>query len=224
MKLYFTLATLVFLSIVTFVSCKKHEEPKFHLEYFGLEENRYVVYDVVEITHDAALAQHDTAFYELKTVWGPEYINNEGQSTNEFHRYTRDNSNENWLFLDMWTGRIDGIRAELVEENQRIVKLVFAPTFEKSWNSNEYNMFDDQQCYYSDIHQSEVVNNINFDSTLTVQIEESFNFIDSVSIYEKYAKNVGLIYKHVKDNHYQFTDEVDMGYELYYTFKETGYQ
>lgn len=216
------ISSIFVLTLLIFSACKKTEKPLFHIEYFGMQEGRYVIYDAVEITHDALLSQHDTVYYELKTVWGPEYINNEGQSTKEFHRYKRTNPSDAWAFLDLWTGRIDGIRAELVEENQRVVKLVFAPTDQKVWNSNEYNMLEEQECYYQDIHKSFTINNIKIDSTLKVNIEESSNLIDSVEIYERYAKNIGLVYKHYKDNHYQFTDEVYLGKELYLSYKSSG--
>lgn len=214
---------IVTVLVLLFSSCKKENEPiYFHREYFGMEEGRFVIYDATEITHDAQLGQHDTVNYELKTVWGPVYINNEGESTREFHRYKRMNSSEDWAFLDLWTGRIDGIRAELVEENQRIVKLVFSPTEEKVWNANEYNMYEEQECYYSNIHEPFTINNIQIDSTLKVNIQYNANFIDSVDIYERYAKNIGLVYKHYKDNHYQFTDEVYLGNELYLEYKSSG--
>jgi hypothetical protein len=206
-------------------SCEQTPAPQFHFEYFGLEEGRYIIYDVLEVEHDEALLMHDTTRYQLKTVWGDEYIDNEGRSAREFTRYKRDSVNGVWVFSDLWTGVYDGIRAEMIEENQRIIKLVFAPTLAKEWNANAFNMLGDLPCYYRDIHDEATVNNVSFDSTLVVEIDEFESLIDTVNIYEMYAKNIGLIYSHHVDNHYQFGSTVVVnGIEIYYNYVEHGFE
>ena len=111
-----------------------------------------------------------------------------------------------------------------MEENQRTVKLVFAPTLEKDWDANASNTFGELSCYYRAIHDDTIINNVSFDSTLVVEQEEYYNLIDSVRMYEVYAKHIGLIYKHSRDNHYQFGDtEVVNGTETYYTYVTAGH-
>ncbi|NRA11727.1 MAG: hypothetical protein HRT57_07220 [Crocinitomicaceae bacterium] len=220
-NLLFTITLVV--TAVIFTSCKQDPAPQFHYEYFGLKEGRYVIYDVVEVEHDDAIQVHETTTYQLKTVWGGEYIDNEGRSACEFRRYKRDTPADPWVYSDLWTGVYDGIRAELIEENQRIVKLVFAPTLLKQWDANAYNMIGERDCYYRDIHEDTIMNNVKFDSTLVVEIDEFVSLIDTVRNYEIYAKDVGLIYKHYVDNHYQFTTtNVILGTEIYYMYVEHG--
>jgi len=222
-NLLFTIAIASCLVVIT--SCKQDEPPNFHFEYFGLEEGRFVIYDVLEVDHDHAIGVHDDTMYQLKTVWGVEYIDNQGRTAREFLRYTRPTSNDPWVFKDLWTGVYDGIRAELMEENQRTIKLVFAPTLYKQWDANAYNMGEEQDCYYRDIHQDTIINSYPFDSTLVVEIDQFYSHIDTVRKYEMYAKNVGLIYKHYVDNHYQFAGpEVITGKEIYYTYSSHGYE
>jgi hypothetical protein len=217
--------SLIVLAGVSMVSCKQDPPPNFHFEYFGLEEGRYVVYDVVEVDHDAALGLHETTSYQLKTYWGQEYIDNEGRSGREFIRYKRDSAADSWVLTDLWHGVYDGIRGELIEENQRVVKLVFAPTLSKSWDANAYNLDGELDCFYRDIHQDTIISNHKFDSTLVVEQDEFSSLIDTVRMYEMYAKNVGLIYKHYVDNHYQFSsDEVVNGKEIYYTYVTHGFE
>ena len=211
--------------LVVLAACKQDPPPNFHYEYFGLEEGRYVIYDVVEVDHDDAIGVHDTTKYQLKTVWGGDYIDNEGRTAKEFRRYTRPTSADNWQYTDLWTGIYDGIRGELIEENQRVVKLVFAPTLSKQWDANAYNPMAEQNCYYRDIHKDTTINSVTFDSTVVVEIDRFDSFIDSVHKYEMYAKNVGLIYKHFVDNHYQFgSSTVINGKEIYYTYVSHGYE
>jgi len=220
-SLIFTIALAAI--VVTFTSCEQEPAPQFHFEYFGLQEGRYVIYDVVEVEHDDAIQIHETTTYQLKTVWGAEYIDNEGRSAREFKRYKRDTPTDPWVYTDLWTGVYDGIRAELTEENQRIIKLVLAPTLLKQWNANTFNTMPETDCYYRDIHDDTIINNVQFDSTLVVEIDEFISLIDTVHNYEIYAKDVGLIYKHFVDNHYQFSSSaVILGTEVYYTYVEHG--
>ena len=216
---------LFLLIVLTMIGCKKNDPVNFHREYFGLNEGRYVIYDVMDIIHDADLNQHDTSYYQLKTVWRDTIIDNEGRVAQEFHRYTRLTPSDPWVIVDVWTGIIDGIRAELVEENQRKVKLVFAPTLSKQWDANAYNMLGELDCYYRNIHQDTTINGVALDSTLIVEQDEFTSLIDTVRMYEVYKKYVGLVYKHFKDNHYQFgSSEVVEGTESYYQFVSSGYE
>ena len=220
-NLIFTITLAV--TTVALTSCNQDPTPQFYYEYFGLEEGRYVIYDVVEVEHDDAILVHETTVYQLKTVWGGEYIDNEGRTAREFRRYKRDTPSDPWVYTDLWTGVFDGIRAELTEENQRIVKLVFAPTLLKQWDANAYNVMGEKDCYYRDIHDDTIVNNVTFDSTLVVEIDEFTSLIDTVRNYERYAKDVGLIHKYYVDNHYQFASStVILGTEVYYTYVEHG--
>lgn len=221
-RLYYLLLTA---PLILLMGCKKTKLPNFHREYFGLMEGRYVIYDAIEITHDDAIDVHDTVVFQLKTVWGDTVTDNQGRIAREFFRYKRNTSSDPWVLTDVWTGIIDGIRAELIEENQRVVKLVFAPTLDKSWDANAYNMYNELDCYYRDIHQDTTLNGVLVDSTLVVEQDNFISLIDTVRKYEMYAKNIGLVYKHWTDNHYQFTsDSVIEGTEIYYTYVETGFE
>lgn len=218
-RLYF-----LFLGLLLLAACHQDPAPEFHFDYFGMEEDRYVIYDVTEITHDKALGLHETLNYQLRTLWGDTVIDNEGRVAREFLRYERASSADPWQLTDVWTGIISGIRAELTVENQRVVKLVFAPTLSKSWDANAYNTYDPLDCYYREIHQDTLINGISLDPTVTVEQYTFTTLIDSVRMYEVYSKPMGLVYKHSRDNHYQFgSNEVNIGKELYYRFVSTGF-
>lgn len=218
-----------FLSLfVILASCKKNPAIDFHYDYYGMEEGRYVVYDVTEMVHDDALNLHDTTYYQLKTVWADTFVDNQNRVAREFHRYVRPTDTDPWVLQDVWTGLIDGIRAELVEENQRVVKLIFAPTKNKVWDANAYNQENEQTCFYRDIHGDTTIDNTSFDLTLVVEQDQFYSLIDSVHRYEMYAADIGLIYKYERDLHYQINPQsqiyLNEGSEKYYRFVETGMQ
>ena len=108
-------------------------------------------------------------------------------------------------------------KAELIEENQRIIKLVFAPTTDKFWNANAYNTYDELNCYYEEIHNPYTVNSQVFDSTVTVEQDDELNLIEYRRKYEVYANEIGMIKKHYRDlkiNNFDITD-ITQGQELF---------
>jgi len=209
-------------------SCKdKSEQPQFHYEYFDLTPGRYVDYDVIDITHDVDLTiQHDTSVYQLRTYIGDTIYDNEGRLARKFVRYKRLTSADQWVLTDVWTAIIDGNRAELIEENQRIVKLVFAPTIQKEWNPNAYNIFPAQNWYYDAIHDEKVIGNFTFDSTLVVKEADEHNLVRHELQFDVYAKHVGLVRKYYKDLTISNFDSLNIqkGKELFYTCIGFGVQ
>lgn len=203
---------------------KKTETPSFHTEYFGLQQGRFVTYDVTSIRHDAALNLHDTNHYQLKTLIGDTVIDNAGRVARKFFRYMRPGASGSWALQDVWTALITGSRAEVVEENQRIIKLVFIPTELKEWNPNAFNMLGSMTSYYKDIHAAKQVNGISFDTTLVVEQENYKTLIDYRRKFEMYAKGVGLVSKYYKDLKISNFDTLSptKGEELFFTITDYG--
>ena len=190
----------LFVLVIAVSACKKdNPAPDFHYDYFPLNEGRFVTYSVREVVVDADLNLNDTNEYYLKAVIGDTITDNEGRVARRYERYVRQNLSDPWVLQDIWTAIIDGGRAELVEENQRTIKMVFSPDKFKEWNANAYNMLSGLDCYYRDIHLPGGINGFSFDSTVTVEQEDFFSLIDYRRKYEQYAKGVGLYYKHYKN-------------------------
>ncbi len=160
-KNYTYVGLIVLLVFIT--SCKKEiSSPvqNLHTDYFTLEEGRYIEYDATEIFHDDASGIHDTTFFKLKTVVGQPYIDNIGRVGREIERYKSFDLGISWQLTDVWTAFLSSDWAELVEENQRLIKLVFAPTFDKSWNINAFNGLNPQTAVYWDIHVPNAINTV----------------------------------------------------------------
>lgn len=203
------------------MSCKKDKNDsaiQFHTDYSPIEEGRYVIYAATEIQHDDDVLQHDTLSYLLKTVIGQIYYDNEGRAAREYLRYTSIDSAVSWQLKDVWTTILEGNRLELIEENQRIVKLLFAPTLSKEWDINVYNSKPKQNAIYSSIHESYSINGNSFDSTITVKQADFFSLVDLKRQNEVYAKGVGMVSKYYKDLTIENFDSLNVkkGKELYY--------
>lgn len=184
----------------TLVGCKKDNEPvNFHYELYPTNQGHYVTYSVREINIDDALGLNETLNYYIKAKIGDTIMDNQGRIARRYERYFRDSLNHPWALEDIWTTLIDGSRAELVEENQRIIKLVFKPDKYKEWNCNAYNSFDALDCYYREIFEPASINGFQFASTVTVEQEDFLSLVDYRRKYEQYAEGVGMYYKHFKD-------------------------
>jgi hypothetical protein len=180
-------------------SCKKPEPVDMGYDYFPQNQGHYVIYSVHEVFVDAQVNQKDTFDYFIKTVVGEPITDNSGRTAREFERYYSTTSNGPWNIHDVWTSIIDGPRGELVEENNRTIKLIFAPSENADWNMNAYNTLDELECYYSNIHEPYSINGNEFSSAVTVEQEDFTSFIDSRRKYEVYARGVGMVYKYFKD-------------------------
>jgi len=85
--------------------------------------------------------------------------------------------------------------AQRVEDNIRYLKLAFPINADVTWNGNAFNDFPEEDYSYTDIHTSYSMNGFDFDSTLKVLQSDDQNLIHQIYKEEKYAKNVGMIYK-----------------------------
>lgn len=216
----------ILLFSLLFFGCKEESPvPYFGYQYFALEEGNFVEYEVTSIVHDENLnPQHDTTVYKIKTRVGEEITDNQGRNARKFHREIYNEIYQEYQNLDLWTAIIDNGRAELVEENQRKIKLTFAISNTKQWDANVYNTEDELLCYYSDFHLPKVVNGISFDSTLVVEQEDFSSLIDYKRKFETYAPGVGLVdlyYKDLRINNFDTLD-ISKGTELFYKILSYG--
>lgn len=208
------------------ISCKKDEaKVNLHFDYFGMEKGRYVVYNAREISHLSNNAK-DTVNYQLKTVIGDTVHDNSGRIGHKYMRYKRNSPADSWSLSDVWFIIVSDNRGELIEENERIIKLVFAPTSDKTWNGNAFNTNEEMEYSYEDIHTAADINGIPLDSTLKVVQEDVFNLIQWRKKYEIYAKNIGMVkkhYQHLNISNFDITN-VSTGKEFYLDMIEYGKQ
>jgi hypothetical protein len=223
------------LGLLLFTACKKEttsDSINFHADYYPLETGRFVIYEAMEIQHDdQAIILSDTNKFFLKTVIGEEIEDLMGDQAHKFYRYTRTNENDPWVIKDVWTTKLKSNRVELVEENERIVKLVFAPTPDKEWDMNAYNAEDKMLVRYDEtsLHKSYTSTPSNFpatslDSTIRVNQQNFFSLVDDRKKYEIYAKGIGLVHKFYKNNSINNFDTLNIrqGREIHYRLIEFG--
>jgi hypothetical protein len=209
-------------------SCKKelvNSNQFLYSSYYELKSGKFVEYDVMEVNHDEnAAIQHDTSYYKLKCVIEDTFTDNAGRLAYNYVRYKRLSSSELWVQSDLWSTIVFNNKAELVEENQRIVKLVFPASEFTIWNANQFNSDVKLNCKYAELHKSKVINGFSFDSTLVVEQEDKRNLIEFKRKYEIYANRVGLVKKYYKDLQISNFDTLNIksGKEIFMTLTNFG--
>lgn len=189
-------------------------------------QGRFIIYDAIEINHDEDAGIHDTVHFQLKTLIGENYTDNQGRIGKEYLRYKSFDSGVSWQYSDTWVQFSEGNRAELIEENQKKVKLIFAPKVDLEWDLNAYNANPEQLAYYSLVHQPMILGGFNFDSTATVVQKDFFSLVDLQKQSEVYAKNVGMIQKSYKDLIIENFDTLQpqKGKEFFYNLIDFGFE
>jgi len=187
------------LAMITSLSCNDDETSNtpsgLIYSYFPVNVGHEVIYDVVHITKDDFNSDDDTAIYQVKEIIESQFEDNEGRTTQRIERYTRSTPNDPWVISDVWTSNLTPTRAEKKEENISYVKLVFPINTNAEWNGNTLNTLEPQTYSYMNIHESDMVGGITFDSTISVLQNEIDYFTNYGYEIEKFAPGVGLIYK-----------------------------
>jgi hypothetical protein len=123
-----------------------------------------------------------------------------------------------WLLRNVWVINKTTTTIEKVEENIRYVRLIFPIKENVFWNVNNKNNIAERDISYVNINLPESIGVFNFDSVITTGFDDGGSVLVSrESMSEKYAKNVGLIYKediNVKSQPVEGISEEDL--QLFY--------
>lgn len=186
---------LYFILLIIIFSCKPvdYTTPVFYSEYFPIEVSNVKEYYVTNISHTSF--GKDTSSYFLKEIISEDFIDQQGDLAFRVERFWKLDSLAEYTIKDIWTTKISHRSAELVEENERFVKLIFPLNSFSYWNGNALNSRDYQEYFIEDLHSTHEINNLSFDSCVTVIQNSKSNQIEYESDKEIYAKGIGLIYR-----------------------------
>ena len=202
-KIVYIFSFLIFLSSSMFYACKKDKptEPPidFGYNYFPDEVGRYIIYEVDSIAYDDVIHKPDTTKYLLKEQVVSISPDNSNRPTMKIERYYKIFKNGQydsvWTGPRIWTANKTATTAERKEENITYLKLIFPVRESKKWNGNTYNTLGEKIYEFTSVDLSETIGVLHFDSVPLVAQSFDDTFIQHFDEREKYARNVGLIYK-----------------------------
>jgi hypothetical protein len=178
-------------------------------DFFPLQTGREWTYTVNKTTYSYLNAPVEESF-ELNIAVTDSTLAS-GIVTYNLVISTRSSANEDWQTDQSWSARISGNEAIQNESNITRVKMIFPVGANTVWDGNQYNneppFLED---YVTTAEQrlfkiekfneaKELSSGLNFTGTLTVVVSNLFDPIIGQDVQkETYARNVGLIYKEVK--------------------------
>lgn len=189
--------TLMLLAVWLILGCNTPDDPvnppDLGYNYYPNELNFYKHYEVIDILFNDFTQTTDTVKYELLEVFEEAFTDLEGRQSNKLARYVK-MPNSNWQIESVWQSTKTKTRVEQVEENIRIVKLVFPPKIGSRWNGYAFAAVDDSFFEITDLIEDTVVNSLNLKNVIRVEHYNRQNFIERQLKSEKYAPNIGLIH------------------------------
>ena len=218
----------VVISIALF-SCKKKKEPvkpDLGEAYYPGTIGKYIIYDVDSIVYDEFLYDSTHYKYQIKEKIEQAYTDAQNRPALKLVRYIKkfdaaiSYSVMPWTIKDVWQVNISTTNVEIVEENIRFVKLIFAIKQNSTWNGNSTNTLGDQEYKYSYMDAAETINSINF-AKVTQVMQKDFPTLISRQYYrEKYAKDIGLVYREIIDM--GFDEVVPLSADIFTVVKKYG--
>ena len=206
---------LFFVIVFLFIaSCKKETETvNFDLgyNYFPDDSGSFIIYKVDSVLYNnfnpAQLKRYSS--YYLKEIINEQFIDNLGRTAKRVERYTTDSIGKPWNLFNVWYIVKTKTNVEKVEDNIRYIKLTFPVINDNSWRGNKYvdakpsfmnlrfnSTYSFDWTYnITGINENYNFGEINSDSTLTVLQAADSSLIQKVYSFERYARNVGLVYK-----------------------------
>jgi hypothetical protein len=203
---YFLL--LIAASLFFYSSCKKAGIQPLAIDksYFPLETGKYIIYDVDSIVYSNFFDSTFFFSYQVMEYIDSQYQDAGGNPAYRIIRSMRTDENSTWVVHDIWSANLTDHTAEKVEENLRFIKLDFPVLLNKTWKGNALINTDSALLYlkdwdykYTEINGQLIVDTMIFDSVVTVTQHDDENAIEKMIYIEKYAKNVGMIYKEEQD-------------------------
>lgn len=225
---------ILYISILALVivACDEPAQYEFPCErsagssYFPLEYGSWREFMVTEITIDEPIALYDTQHYFIREQIGDIFIDNIGDTMRQIERFSRKSQGSEWSRQNSWMAYVKDDEVIQVEENTRYLKMLLPLSDGKKWNGNIYNRTDTLQEYeycVENIDAGMQLGEFYFDSVLTISQKDELTAITKVSFIERYAKNVGLVYKHQIDiysDNYEpdvdIADRITQGTLIYY--------
>ncbi len=190
--------------ILFFTSCHKDKPAQpaidFGYNYYPNDVGRYIIYQVDSIAYDDQVhPKPDTTKYLLKELNALIFQDNSSRPTMRLERYYKYFKNgqydTSWSVPKIWTANKTATTIERKEENTTYVKLVFPARDGKTWNGNSFNSKGEMDYDIDYADKKETINGLSFDSVLMVKQYEAIDFIEKILWAEKYARNVGMIFR-----------------------------
>lgn len=222
--------------ILFLISCTKESE-HFSTEplsdYYPLQVGKFITYNMDSTVYYFRFGEKDSVIhYQAQDRVDAEITDNLGRASFRILRFIRQDSSQPWVPNNTFMVTPTENSIEYLENNLRFIKLKSPVRKDHSWKGNSFidtystandlQYFDDWDYTYDSLGQPIVINNLHFDSTLTVLERDEFlgqdpsipgtPYAEKTYSIEKYGKGIGLIYRQFLHWEYQGSQTGTQGY------------
>jgi hypothetical protein len=180
------------------VSCKEEtilpQEKQFN-NYHPATKGAFIVYACDSIVYDDFTNTVDTLRFKIKEYYETEFTDNSGRTALRLERYKMPEGTTQWQLRDIWSLVKTDKQVEKIEEDVRMLKLLFPIKEGLEWDINALNNVGSRTVVCKDVHQPFAGQTFNFDSTVTVVNTDPANLVSEFRDTEIFAANKGLVYK-----------------------------
>jgi hypothetical protein len=175
------------------------------LGYYSIQIGKYVVYDVDSTVYNDLTQTSILYKYRIKEKFADYFTDNEGRKAIRIERYIKKyDPNKSYdsipyIIKEVWMANVDEKKVQVVESNIRYTKLIFPIQQNANWNGNANNTLGAWNYTYSYIDKAETINGVNLNNVLLVVQKDDKTLISQQYYIEKYAKEIGLVYREIKD-------------------------
>lgn len=199
-------ALIALAAVLVFISCSKKKIPEqsslLGLAYYPTTHGKFVVYDVdSSVYYDLAPALH--LKYRIKEKMADSFTDNEGKPAIRLERYikfynpAKSYDSIPWTIKEVWMVNADNKSVQVTEGNVRYTKLIFPIQKGTTWDGNARNTLGERMYSYDYIDKEETINGTKLPRVLHVKQKEFRTEISYEKFSEKYAKDIGLVYKEI---------------------------
>ncbi|MDP2176448.1 MAG: hypothetical protein Q8K70_11115 [Bacteroidota bacterium] len=192
--------TVIFLLFISFCfsTCKKdlYDENNRNLgkEYINQNLKFKIIYNVEEIVFDDFTLSSDTFKYQIMKINDTFFLDNLNEPVLRCETYKREKDSMKWEFVDAYFNKLNTNKFEIIENNNRYLKLSFPISDDVYWNSNAFNTENNSMVHYSKIKVKETTANYFFPNVIVIKNDPVNNIVRERYFEEKYAEKIGLIY------------------------------
>lgn len=174
-------------------------------EYFPLQIGQEQVYDVDCVVYDDFRDTILTYTYQKKQLVADSFVDASNQLQHLIHWFYRTNDSAQWSFYRAGTATLRPYTAEVMENNERVVKLVFPVVAGKEWDGYMFSTrTGETDFFYRSLQKTFSSPAGNFTQVAEVIHEDDSNLIEKRFRTEWYAPLRGLVYKQIDSLETQF--------------------
>lgn len=192
-------------------------------DYFPLQSGKYITYNLDSTIFINFGTLQSVVKYQVQDRIDSQIIDNLGRKAFRVLRFIRKDSTQPWIANNTFMAIPTGNTIEYTENNHRFIKLVEPIVNGYTWKGNTFidtysiysdvKYLDDWDYIYDSLNVPLTLGTLRVDSTLKVKERDEFlgqdpnipstQYAEKNYSVEKYAKNIGLIYKEFLHWEYQ---------------------